>query len=267
MLAVVDDCGQISQISANSEQHFGIPPADLLGCALDKILEPGEGRDIIAKLAQLESGEEPALLGTVTAASNSARFHAIAHTRNELTILEFEPAETFQRISFHDVYRLLRSFSNRLRRTADVASLAELAATEVRRLTGFDRVLVYRFDHDWNGHVISESKITEWGSYLDLWFPASDIPEQARKIYQLNRLRLIVDSTYRPVDITPSRNPATGQPVDLTLASLRSVSPVHLEYLHNMGVGSSMSISLLGEDGRLWGLIASPSSNSALPAV
>jgi light-regulated signal transduction histidine kinase (bacteriophytochrome) len=134
-------------------------------------------------------------------------------------------------------------------------SLTGLAADEVRRITGFDRVLVYRFDANWDGHVIAESRNDELPSYLDLWFPASDIPAQARELYRLNRLRLIADAGYNPVPLVPQLDPRTDQPLDLSFSTLRSVSPIHIEYLHNMGVAASMSISVIRE-GALWGLIA-----------
>jgi light-regulated signal transduction histidine kinase (bacteriophytochrome) len=150
----------------------------------------------------------------------------------------------------------VRGFIGQLQGVGDVAELCRLAAVEVRRLTGFDRVLVYRFDKDWNGTTIAESQDGDaFPPYLDLRFPASDIPAQARELYRLNRLRLIVDANYRPSPILPAVNPVTGKPLDLSFAALRSVSPVHVEYLRNMGVAASMSISIL-RDGRLWGLIA-----------
>ena len=125
----------------------------------------------------------------------------------------------------------------------------------MRRITGLDRALIYRFDSDWNGEVIAEDRTERLPSYLGLRFPASDIPAQARALYRLNRLRLIADANYRPTPIEPALNPLTGKPIDLSLSVLRSVSPVHLEYMRNMGTGASMSISLM-RDGQLWGLIS-----------
>lgn len=92
-------------------------------------------------------------------------------------------------------------------------------------------------------------------SYLGLRFPAADIPAQARQLYRLNRLRIIPDVDYRPVPIEPAENPRTGRPVDLSLSLLRSVSPIHLEYMRNMGTAASMSISIVVE-GKLWGLVS-----------
>jgi two-component system, chemotaxis family, sensor kinase Cph1 len=137
-----------------------------------------------------------------------------------------------------------------------VREVCHLAADEVRRITGFDRVLVYQFDKDWHGTVVGESRDDlVYGSFMDLRFPASDIPAQARELYRLNRLRLIVDASYRPSPLVPPLDPTTGRPLDLSFAALRSVSPIHVEYLRNMGLVASMSISIL-RGGELWGLIS-----------
>ncbi len=124
----------------------------------------------------------------------------------------------------------------------------------VQDATQFDRVMVYRFDPNWDGEVIAESQITNEHTYLGTRFPASDIPPQARRLYTQNLIRQIADTCAAPSPLTPPINPTTGQPLDLTYSSLRSLSPVHIEYLRNMNVRASMSISLM-QNGRLWGLI------------
>jgi len=116
-------------------------------------------------------------------------------------------------------------------------------------------VILYRFDDDDHGSVIAESRQREMDAYLGLNFPESDIPRQARALYLRNWIRCIPDAGYRSVAVEPTLRPDTHQPLDLSDVLLRSVSPVHLEYLHNMGLRASMSISLVVE-GRLWGLIS-----------
>ncbi|CAK0764785.1 two-component system, sensor histidine kinase and response regulator [Gammaproteobacteria bacterium] len=128
-------------------------------------------------------------------------------------------------------------------------------AEQVRALIGFDRVMIYRFDTHWDGEVIAEDRATTADSYLGLRFPASDIPPQARRLYSCNLLRLVADIEAPAVPVWPVLNPVSRQPLDMTYSALRSLSPVHIEYLHNMGVRASLSISLL-QNGRLWGLIA-----------
>ncbi len=178
----------------------------------------------------------------------------IVHRSGGLLVLEVEPAGEGA-LAFSLAYRrLIRHFS-RLRQAGTVQETCDAAAREVRALTGYDRVMVYRFDERANGQVVAESRNAELEPYLGLHYPASDIPAQARRLYVANPLRIIVDSEYRPVPLVPAANPLDGQPLDLSFAALRSVSPVHCEYLRNMGVRGSMSISLLKE-GKLWGLVA-----------
>jgi light-regulated signal transduction histidine kinase (bacteriophytochrome) len=181
--------------------------------------------------------------------------HASTHRAQGMILLELEEARPSELGSLEDIYPLIREFMADLERAPDTAALCELAALQLRRITGLDRVLIYRFDPAWNGTVIAESRNEELPAYLDLRFPAADIPAQARELYRTSRLRLIANCDYTPVPIEPATNPLTGQPVDLGQAFLRSVSPVHLQYMRNMGTGTSMSISLLRE-GRLWGLVS-----------
>ena len=137
-------------------------------------------------------------------------------------------------------------------------------AREARNLTDYDRVMVYRFDPEWNGEVIAEEKHEGLEPYLGLHYPSSDIPAQARALYLTNRLRVIPDVGYQPVPLVPGQDGRTGQPLDLGSCLLRSVSPVHLEYLHNMGVQATLTASLVTE-GRLGGLIACHHRTSRQP--
>ncbi|MGY1683445.1 SpoIIE family protein phosphatase [Geodermatophilus sp. SYSU D01176] len=172
-----------------------------------------------------------------------------------LLVVELEPAHGPRPFSFPNTYQAVRGTVGELNRATSLQQLYDITAQAVRELTGFDRVMVYRYDADCNGEVVAEAKAPGLNSFLGLHYPASDIPAQARALYEKNWLRLISDVDYRPVPLRPVLVPSTGAPLDLTLATLRSVSPVHVEYLHNMGVRASMSISLLRDD-RLWGLIA-----------
>ncbi len=127
-------------------------------------------------------------------------------------------------------------------------------ATLVRTLTGYDSVMVYRFDADWNGEIFCQSRADASPSYLGMYFPASDIPPQARRLYTINLVRVVADIDAIPVPVLPALNPATNQPLDMTYSAFRSLSPIHMEYLRNIGVRASMVVSLLHND-RLWGLI------------
>ncbi|MGY1641479.1 SpoIIE family protein phosphatase [Geodermatophilus sp. SYSU D00703] len=170
-------------------------------------------------------------------------------------VVELEPARGPRPFSFPNTYQAVRSTVGELNRASTLQELHDITAQAVRQLTGFDRVMVYRYDADHNGEVVAEAKAPGLNSFLGLHYPASDIPAQARALYEKNWIRLISDIDYVPARLQPAALPATGQPLDLTYSTLRSVSPVHVEYLQNMGVRASMSISLL-RDERLWGLIA-----------
>ena len=170
-------------------------------------------------------------------------------------VVELEPAFGPRPFSFPNTYQAVRSAVGRLNQAASLQELYDVTVEAVRGLTGFDRVMVYRYDADYNGEVVAEAKAAELGSFLGLHYPASDIPAQARALYEKNWIRLISDVGYAPSPVQPVLHPGTGRPLDMTYSTLRSVSPIHVEYLQNMGVRASMSISLMQGD-RLWGLIA-----------
>jgi light-regulated signal transduction histidine kinase (bacteriophytochrome) len=200
----------------------------------------------------------PMQFGRFRAASGGT-FQAIGHRAPDgHVVLELE-AEAEEdgpeaQTTLEALYPGVRDAFARLGRAALTEALAAAAAVAVRRITGFDRVLVYRFEDNWDGTVVAEDGNGRLPSYLDLRFPAADIPAQARRLYEANPQRLIADADYVPVPILPARPEVP--PLDLTYASLRSVSPVHLEYMRNMGTPASMSVSVLRGDGRLWGLIS-----------
>ncbi len=178
-----------------------------------------------------------------------------AHKAAQGIVLEFElpplsPSDTLQAL-----FPRLRLIVERLDQTTDVRSLGELAVQELRRLTGSNRVIFYSFDAEGCGTVLAEDRDEKLPSYLDLRFPATDIPPQARDLYVANRLRMIPAANYTAVPILPALSPIDGKKLDLSLTVLRSVSPVHLEYMRNMGTLSSMSISIL-VDNALWGLVS-----------
>lgn len=191
-------------------------------------------------------------------ASSSATFQAIGHRSPDgYAVLELEEEvaadEPQTHATLEGLYPGVRDAFTRLGRAASTEQLAAHAAAAVRRITGFDRVLVYRFEANWDGVVVAEDRNERLPSYLGLRFPASDIPAQARQLYELNPQCLIASADYVPVPILSAKQ---GASLDLTYASLRSVSPVHLEYMRNMGTPASMSVSVLRGDGSLWGLIS-----------
>ncbi|MFQ1000580.1 SpoIIE family protein phosphatase [Modestobacter sp. SSW1-42] len=246
LLAVTEPDLQVVVSSAGAAGLLGTDPA---GRTLADLLDP-------ADLARLRAG----LAGDL-AEVNPLRVHLgggdvdlVLHRADGLLLTEWEPVNGAQEagVAWH---RRLPAVLQRLSAAATLEQLTEVLADDVRALTGFDRVMVYRFDADWNGEVLAESRRADLEPFLGLHYPASDIPAQARALYEKNWLRLIPDARYRPDPLLPAATPTTGRPLDLSGSVLRSVSPMHLEYLANMGVVASMSVSLL-DRGRLWGLIA-----------
>lgn len=171
--------------------------------------------------------------------------------RNGRLMLCGEPEDSTATTTVEDLTALVAE----VKAARSVDELLSTAVTAVRSITGYDRVMVYRFAEDWHGEVLAESRSSDMTSYLGLHFPATDIPAQARALYLENEIRMIVDVDAGTVPIESlSESPVDTNP-DLTDCTLRAVSPIHLQYLRNMGVGASMSISLI-RDGRLWGLVA-----------
>ena len=154
-----------------------------------------------------------------------------------------------------DLISRLDAASAALERATSVRSTCERAAVAFRGLTGFDRVMIYRFLDDASGQVLAESAAPEMESFQNHHFPATDIPRQARALYVRNPVRVIPDSHYEPQPLRP----VAETPLDMSACALRSVSPVHLQYLRNMGVRASASVSIVIE-GELWGLVACHSS-------
>ena len=139
--------------------------------------------------------------------------------------------------------------------SASHRALCDEAARLFRELTGYDRVMVYRFDDDGHGEVLSEHRRPELESFLGNRYPASDIPQIARQLYRRNRVRVLVDIEYQPVPVAAAAGPFARESLDMSLCFLRSVSPIHVQYLRNMGVRATLVVSLL-VNGRLWGLVS-----------
>lgn len=189
------------------------------------------------------------------------RHQLLAHRSNDDLLIELEAPVAGQPGSLEELYPAIRELMLAIEGAATVEDLCQLAAAHMRRIAGFDRTLVYQFDAGWNGTVVAEDGNGILPSYLDLRFPESDIPAQARALYLHNRVRLIADCDYTPVPLVRAEHHRQAPPTDLGLSALRSVSPVHLQYMRNMGTAASMSVSLIHE-GQLWGLV---SCHSAQP--
>lgn len=243
-------------VSSNSGALLGVAPEGLVGRGLDAVLRPEDAAEVARRLATGRLHLHPIYIHAARALHGDAVFNAVAHRLESWIVLELEPALPGESASAGDLHLRLQSAMVDLRQPAPVKDLCERLAKHVREINGFDRVMVYRFDREWNGEVIAEERRENLEPFLGLHYPAADIPEQARSLYTRNWLRFIADRSYEPAGLAPGPFlPGTDRPLDMSHCVLRSVSPIHLEYLANMGVGASMSISLI-RDGRLWGLIA-----------
>lgn len=254
LIALSEPDLRIIQVSTNCANLLGQAPEQLLGQPLAALLNEDHIAYLRRTLAHEDVEQNPLYIWTVQPRGAAQRYDGLLHRIGDLLILELELARPAPEQS-PDFYRIVKRVIARLQQTPSFAAFCDAAANETRALTGFDRVMIYQFDCDGHGTVIAEALADGLPSYLGLHYPASDIPKQARALYLRNWLRLIPDARYAPADILPTLTPGRGSPIDLSHSILRSVSPVHLEYLANMGVAASMSISLV-KGGELWGLIA-----------
>lgn len=243
---------EIIQLSANVEDILGLSIEQLLGSSLEQWFETEPVNKLRSCLEQTFDGVNPL---SFQQASSDKQFNGIAHRSGETIILELEPTKNQKSTSFFDFYDYVKAPLDQLQRTQTIDEICELLTCEIKRICGFDRVMVYRFDADGSGSVIAEAHQDDLEPFLGLHYPDSDIPRQAKLLYLHNRLRIIPNCTYEPAPLVPALNPISQTPTNLSSSVLRSVSPLHLEYLENMEVTASMSISLV-QEGNLWGLIA-----------
>ncbi|MBB4482941.1 HWE histidine kinase domain-containing protein [Rhizobium etli] len=260
LLAVSSDWIAV-RASANLVEFLGIAQADALGRPVASLITPEALHTIRNKLTTLRGPDVERIFGVVLTPGQD-RFDLAVHMNEDLVIIEGERCQDARRDSSS---LSMRSMMSRLDHTETMEAFFREGARQARALTGFDRVMVYRFDEDGSGEVVAEAARAGIGSFLGLHYPASDIPVQARALYLRNLFRIIADVDAVPVPILPHLD-EHGQPLDLSMSVLRSVSPIHIEYLKNMGVGASLSISIV-VDGKLWGLFACHHYGPRLPSA
>jgi two-component system, chemotaxis family, sensor kinase Cph1 len=250
LLVVEPASDRIIQVGVGAERLLP-PSSPLLGQRLTDVL------GVSAALVQAEVySREPVYIGSVVAELAHSGIDVTAHRSNRFIIIEIERALATRPSAAHMLGRV-RSISAALQEGPDVLSTCRCAARELRGLTGFARVMIYRFLEDGSGCVIAEEKDAKLPTFLNHHYPASDIPKQARELYVRNVVRVIPDVNYNPVPLAPQTCPcpATGGHLDMSDCILRSVSPIHIQYLKNMTVRASMSVSIV-HNGALWGLVA-----------
>ena len=237
--------GEIEAASESCTDMFRLRPDQLIGRPLEDFLDNAAAGDLQAIRFP---GARPVSALVLNGRTLQARAHENASGQ---ILIDVEP-ESADRDQQADMLYSLRRGVRALRKLGDLRTVCQDAAELIRYVTGYERVMMYRFDAAWNGEVLAEARAPEREAYLGLNYPAGDIPKQARELFQNSGIRMIVD-----VQQTPSPLIGKGEPrsIDLGASSLRSVSPIHIQYLKNMGVQATMVGSLV-VDGRLWGLVS-----------
>lgn len=241
----------IAHKSANARDFLGLPQALEQGDPLSRHFS-AEALEILSGCVAMLDGDSTVERHFGIDLRGAGQLHDVAiHQSADVVILEIERHDPDN--APHHI-GLLRPLMAKLENLKDVETLCDAAAQQMKRLLGFDRVMVYRFHEDESGEVIAEAREPHLEAFLGLRYPQSDIPRQARALYVRNLFRIISDINAEPVPIEPAVSLA-GKPLDLSLSTLRAVSPIHVEYLRNMGVEASLSISIVIR-GKLWGLFA-----------
>ena len=247
LLGLKTESWHIDFASGNCHQYFGFNHRELLGRPFQQVF----GEEAARSLGQLIHGQK---FGTLyQLASKNGPLLCMVHISQDTIIIEAEAASE-QHSSLHDIYAQTRQFLSYMEANSSLQQLCHRVAENTREITGYDRVMIYRFDEDYNGEIFAESCREDLEPFLGLHYPHTDIPVQARELYLKNLVRLIVDINYQPVPLYTVDDRAAKN-LDLSLSILRSVSPIHVQYLQNMGVGATLTISLIHKN-RLWGLIA-----------
>lgn len=248
-----DDSYKIVQASENSFQIIGIEVKDLINISLARLFGENQVSQLFNKLKRWQISNHFPF--EISWPKTEKKFSGLVHQVNNYFILEIEPQDADRTLLPDLLYKEISHLIAIAKASASIEKLTQLAATELKRISGFDRVMMYKFDRSWNGQVIAEACEPQMEEYLGLNFPSSDIPKQARELYYKTPYRLIADVNAKPVRLYPIVNPVTNSLTDISLCLLRAVPNVHTEYLNNMQVQASMSTPII-IDNKLWGLIS-----------
>ncbi|HYG16333.1 MAG TPA: ATP-binding protein [Bacteroidia bacterium] len=248
LIAVDRNSFRITHCSANCADFLNLTLAELLGNSLSFVIGAHQMEAYKNFAGNSFNADSPFLVKI-----GKKSFNILTHTNDSCAILEFESYPD-EEINLPERYAQTKKFVAMMENTLSLQQLCQSVADETKRLTGYDRVMIYRFDKDYNGEVFAESRETNLEPFLGLHYPHTDIPAQARELYLRNLVRIIGDVNYTPVPIM-TIDEGSEKHLDLSLSVLRSVSPIHIEYLKNMGVGATLTVSLT-LDKKLWGLVA-----------
>lgn len=243
---------RILQVSENVTDLFQTEVSDLINKSLSEYMPLEQLQHFTARMGDHVTGRLPFIF------SFPVGQHLVTVKQQDFFyIIEVEKEKRTQQKgdAFLDVYNELKYAMAAVDAAKSTSEACQIAIRELKAISGFDKIMIYQFDENWNGDVIAEVMEPGMESYLGLKFPASDIPRQARELYKKSPFRLIPNIHYNPVRLYPVINPVTNAFTDLSDSNLRSVAGVHLEYLQNMNIKASMSTRIL-KDNQLWGLIA-----------
>lgn len=245
---------RIVQVSTNIAQFLGRSPDEILGLPLAEVM--GEiAAEACTKFFAPSAPQRTPRHGLMIDLGRG-ELDIIVHIDGPLVIFEAELAQA-KDMRTPDFFDFASRVISELTGALSKKEYCHLLAGAIRDLTGYDRVMIYRFGHDWSGEVFAESMAPGKGlhPFLGLHYPASDIPAQARALFLKNGVRMLPDANYVPVPLVPEFNPVTGMPLDMSHAFLRGASQMYTEYLVNMGVSGTLTLAI--SDGeKLWGLVA-----------
>lgn len=260
LVAIDPKTRRIEYVSENVENILGLKAVDLLGSDLREKLGKHIWHDIKNAMALGGLDETPVSLGQQTI--NNGTFDARVFANANHVMLEAEPVADAE-FSGQENIAAFSSLLLRVQSCEDLDALFDLSVDLLRHLTGYDRVALYRFDSNWNGKVIAEAKLRSLPTWMGVWFPSHDIPEQARELMRRLSYRFIPDIDLDPVPILAL--PETSEALDISLAVSRGVSPIHMQYLRNMGVKATMTLSIVFE-GKLWGAVTLHHGEARVPS-
>lgn len=259
-LIAADAGGNVAHASANVAALLGLAEAPQPGTPLAAIIAPEALATITAALAGLAGVDTLERRFGLDLTGAKSLFDCAMHRSCGLAIIEFEP---HAQSDFADHVSMIVPVIAQLEAATTVTGLCDTAARLVRQMTGYDRVMIYRFHPDESGEVIAEDRHEALEPFKGLRYPAADIPQQARELFRRNRFRVIADMQSEAVPILPALGP-DDEPLDLSMSMLRAHSKMHLAYMRNMGVGASLAIAIVRHD-RLWGMISCHHREARLP--
>lgn len=261
LVAVNRNDFSVCYVSENMTELTGMSIAELVNQDIEVIFNTTHIQLRTPHISQVKdfvSDEQETRLSPLAIKVRNKPYFLLAHKSGDELILEFEPANNMQAT---ELQQMIGSSVSQILEGNTITRSLENAARQIKQIIGYERIMIYKFWDDGHGEVVAEEKEEHLEPFMGLHYPASDIPKQARELYKINLVRIIADVASDPVPIVASGNECAQRPLDLTHAHLRAVSPVHIEYLKNMEVMASFSISLIVNN-ELWGLIACHNSTA-----